>query len=194
MKSALTSAAAAILLAVASSQATADPIVNIDAKDPFGTTLTLDAGDYAFSYVGKSDGGAYDAWSAWAPGGDCGSGPGSCPTGYINELRIEGLGADPLFIGDHFVTIWSTAAEALDAAKLNYSPFWLTLVTTTSLRFLVGEGVGFAQTGVDGPVWQDNSGGLSLTVQAVPEPSTLALLLLAGVSALAGAARRRRAI
>lgn len=171
--------------------ANAATIIDIESTNPFGTTLSLAAGTYSLSYIGQADGGRYNAWTAWSPGGDCGGGPGSCPNGFINELRIEGVTADPLYIGDHFNPIWPTAAEALQAAKTQHSPFTLTLTDPTTVRFLVGEGAQFAQTGVDGPAWRDNSGGLSLTISAVPEPGPAALMF-AGLLLLGGTVRRRQ--
>jgi PEP-CTERM motif len=105
--------------------------------------------------------------------------------------QIDILSTDPNLVGDHFTVIWETELLALNAAKTLHSPFVLTLATDTSVRFLAGEGVGFAETGVDGPAWQDNSGGLSLRISPVPEPLTLALLS-AGLGVVGFRARGRR--
>jgi hypothetical protein len=178
------------LLACAGTQAATQ--IDILSTNPFGTTLSLAAGAYSLSYIGKSDGGAYDAWTAWSADTDCGGGPGSCPRGFINELRIEGIAPEPIFVGDHFTVIWDTELQALDAARTRHSPLTLTLPNDVTVRFLVGESAAFGETGVDGPAWQDNSGGLSLTISAVPEPAALALLL-AGLGTIGIAARSRRA-
>ena len=164
-------------------------IIDVDSKSPFGVTLALDPGTYSFAYIGIADGGKYDAWTAWNDSIQPCDGP--CPTGFINELRIEGLGPAPLYIGDHFNPIWPTAAEALHAAQANYSPFTLTITQATVIRFLVGEGAeqGCA-TGIASVCWADNSGGISL-LTAVPETNTFALLL-SGLVALAAVAKSSR--
>lgn len=181
----------AVLLALGCAAALttqAATIINIAATSPFGVTLALGAGSYEFSFIGKADGGQFDAWSAWGPKTDCGEG--GCPTGFINELRVEGINTDPMFIGDHFNPIWATAGEAVAAAKANHSPFTLTLAVPATVRFLVGEGT-YCATGVANDCWADNSGGLSLMAGAVPEPETYALML-AGLAAVGLAGRRRR--
>ena len=75
--------------------------------------------------------------------------------------------------------IFDTAAEALAVAQATFSPLALELPSRQTLRF-----------GITDSAYDDNYGGISLNIAAVPEPATWALLL-AGFGVVAGLARRR---
>lgn len=147
-------------------------IVNISATSPTATFASFDAGTYNVAWIGKADGGQYDAWSAALAG--------TKPVSFRNAFTASSFGITQTF-GD-FSASPDTAAAALAEAKLH--PFTFALPINATISFGVPEIPGF---------YGDNTGGVSLSItQAVPEPETYALML-AGLGAMAFIGRRRSA-
>lgn len=138
--------------------------------------------------VGTADGGAYDAWSAWAFNSGCDQEqPSMCAQGwlwslgvFVNQdtgnsggLGVPGTFADPL--------------DALALARSTYPDGSLSITGWNSYSFFTGE-VEFGA---------DNRGGVSLRYRIVPAevtvplPATLALFGL-GLAGL-GWSRRKKA-
>lgn len=138
--------------------------------------------------VGTADGGAYDAWSAWAANSGCDQNqPSMCTEGwfwsvgiFVNQdtgisggLGVSGTFADPL--------------DALALAKSTYPEGSLSISGWNSYSFFTGE----EELGAD------NRGGVSLRYRIVPAegtvplPATLALFGL-GLAGL-GWSRRNKA-
>ena len=63
-------------------------IVNVDARDTVGVSVTLGAGRYTVRSIGPAEGGAYTAWNAWGTvsgcAGDCG-----CSTGWMSSWGVR---------------------------------------------------------------------------------------------------------
>jgi hypothetical protein len=203
----------ALAVSFAAVAASADTvIVDVDAAvrnldDP--VVVTLDAGTYSVRPIGVESGGAYDAWNPWGettcevPEG-CAQTTPTTETGWkvsydvisdaltavsVSEVPLEPVAADQP--GDY----WIASETDPDRYHVDNETVYPTpldaLPNAASSIFTVSEAglVGFAIR--DGYL-DDNTGGMSLAVTPVPEPSRT-LLLGAGVAALLACARRRRA-
>jgi hypothetical protein len=142
----------------------------LDATDPGnGVTLSLTAGSYLVSY----DSGAWNAWSS-VSGCDASH---HCATGWLNQFSIVPTIDAASFFADGVV--WETAALA-EANGKAMSPLTLTLSADQMVKIYIG----------DFPYY-DNQGGITVSIAAVPEPETYAMLL-AGLGLLGFAARRKQ--
>jgi hypothetical protein len=198
---------------VAAAAASADlVIVDVDAAvhnfdDP--VVLMLDAGTYSVRPIGVESGGAYDAWNPW--GETTCEVPEGCP--QTNPTTVIGWKVSYDVISDA-ITAVSVSETPLEPAATDppAGHYWIAsetepdryhvdddtvyptpadaLVAGESSTFTVSEAgpVGFA---IRDAVVDDNTGGMSLAVVPVPEPSRPALLG-AGIAALAVCARAPR--
>ena len=169
MKFMKTAIAASILIATSTSVSA--NVVNLDSKlTNNGQTLFLESG----TYVSTAISGLYDSWNAWGENYSKGcSVNGECAKGWLNTYRIESseLGT---------IKVSSNARYETSALALNNAPsFEFTLTSAQDVTFFIKDSF-----------YKDNYGGLSLSVAAVPEPSTYALML--GGLGLVGLAAARR--
>ncbi|MBV6409069.1 MAG: hypothetical protein EFKGCFLK_02691 [Rhodocyclaceae bacterium] len=179
LKSALAAATAAAALAAAPAGA---QVINLDAQTtttaaPY--TQLLGAGTYQVFDVGPADaaGALYDAWNPWGAGaGGCNISGSGCSWGWYRRWYMNFGGGE---VGNNS-GFFSSAALALAGAKTD-DPFSFTLLAPTTVSFWIA----------DSPYY-DNAGGVSLSIAAVPEPETWALMM-AGLGLLGFAARRRAA-
>lgn len=171
-------------------------IINMDALDSVGVTITFDPGTYNFSMIGVADGGAYDAWNPW--GQTSCTAASSCDMGWTNAFDVVSVvGVSEYIPAPPAPYAWSTALGSLNAWKgypetlvlFNGSPVGTapnpgvyTFSEAVTLTFRVGDGDG---------AFGDNLGGVSLRVTSVPEPAAWALMLL-GFGAAGTALRRSR--
>lgn len=176
---AATAAAAALAAAPAGAQ-----VINLDAQTtttaaPY--TQLLGAGTYQVFDVGPADaaGALFEAWNPWGAGtgaGGCDTGGTNCAYGWYRRWYMDfGAGATGNNSG-----FFSSPALALAGAKTD-DPISFTLLAPTTVSFWIA----------DSPYY-DNAGGVSLSIAAVPEPETWALMM-AGLGLLGFAARRRAA-
>jgi hypothetical protein len=184
-------------------------IYNIAATDGVGTALTLSPGSYRIEFIGIADGGAYDAANVLCPTGDCTTGwtngfsvrdssfagafqPGGSTT--VDVFRagtpngsfasaLASLAAYKTGPIDHYGVDINAGVVSAPALFMTYptSPFIVTSVDAESYRLVV--------TDLDNSR-NNNQGGVSLRITAVPEPGTWALMI-SGFG-LAGAMLRRR--
>ena len=171
---------AALLAASMLGAACAAPaaVLNLDALDPAGVTLDLTAGSYELRYIGRADGGLYDSWNSWGFVSGCGGTPGDCAAGWVNFVGVERPGLPFTYRWDFLR--YATPEAALNAAQGYFNPTTLTLAAPTPVRFFVPDFY-----------YADNIGGISLSVvPQVPEPAS-ALLMAAGLGAVALRRRRR---
>jgi len=187
----------ALLGAASASNAT---IYNISATNS-GIDITLAAGAYTISWVGVAGGGLYDAWN-----GNCVSG--NCNTGWVENFSAIELPIDPS--GNFTVDLFglgpqqSSALGALQAiqAAANINHGHIDFVGGVGGAFqpdgpipqpwIVNTGGGSIHLGAGDGTPENNFGGVSLSIVAVPEPSTWAMLITG--FGFAGAALRRRRI
>lgn len=184
------SAAALAIAAVAASPVQAATIVNLNGvtnaslNGSNGVMLNLAAGTYSLSFVKD----AYTAFTRFsAPTGCDGAGM-NCSQGWENSARyiIGGTtylfgdgaasgGIGPLGVGDGYYS-----SEALSFANSGGYLDSFTLNSAGAVTFyLYDDFLG------------DNSGGVSLSVAAVPEPATW-LMMFVGIGAIGGFMRRKR--
>lgn len=142
----------------------------LDSADPNnGFSMELRVGVYKVTY----DGGAWNAW------GDTLCGPTTCH-GWLNSFNIlSDDGAVDMDVGAPFDGTWSTPAEAELLGK-KASPFMFTLEKAQAVKFYIEDSN-----------YLDNTGGISISVSAVPEPESYAMML-AGLGIVAAAVNRRK--
>ncbi len=192
MKKSLVLSTAAIALSIAAAPAAnAAHIVNVDVDGVANSSMNgsnavsvlLNAGTYNLSFIQ----GAYTAFTRFNGVSGCDSSGANCRTGFENSVRyvINGTtfgfgdgngngGLGPLGLGDGYYA--DAATSFANSGMFNGS---FTLASATSVDFYL----------FDDNI-SDNSGGVSLSVAAVPEPGAWALML-AGFGAMGGAMRRK---
>lgn len=182
---------AATFVLTTAGAASAATIVNLDGRTNTsvgganGVLLNLAAGVYEVTFVEDQ----YTAFTRWNSVSGCDSVGEHCRTGWENSARIVAGGVEYLF-GDANASggygpkagelaYFATPDASLAHAVANYS-LRFTLSEAGSVRFYIH----------DTPV-TDNHGGVSLSVAAVPEASTWAMLV-AGFGLVGVGMRRRR--
>jgi hypothetical protein len=136
-----------------------------------GIDVTFDAGSFPGTtvtlgpgtYSGSWIGGG---WSAWSSGDN-----------WLNSFHVAMNGGPDLDFGAGSYPYYSTPEKALEAVKgLTFS---FVVPTRQDVTFTVAD-----------DVFYDNRGGLTLSIAAVPEPQSFAMMM-AGLALIAGIARRR---
>jgi len=176
-----TLAAGSLSLCAAAAQATT--IVDLDALTSTGVTLQLGAGPYAVAFIGTAQGGAYNGWNPWGNNvvSGCNANGGNCAQGWTEAFEINIAGTKTQYgTAQPFFASAQVALAACQAGPLLQSingapatpaslPISFTLLAPTPVNFAVYDTQFF-----------DNFGGVSLSVTAVPEPTSLALMLAGG--------------
>ena len=105
-------------------------------------------------------------WSAWSSGDN-----------WLNKFYVTMKDKPVLYFGVGEFPYYSSPAKALEAVKgLTFS---FVVPTRQDVMFTVSDNL-----------FYDNRGGLTLSIAAVPEPESFAMML-AGLALVAGIARRR---
>lgn len=171
-----------------SSPATAATVVNLDGKanaslnGSNAVVLNLSAGVYKLSFVNNT----FTAFNRFGTSSGCNGLGKSCIRGFENSARFIINGSTFLF-GDGAASgglgpqstggYYSTAAQSFAASSVFSTSFTLAAPGAVSF-FLFDDNLG------------DNTGGVSLSVAAVPEPTTWMLMLL-GFGAIGFSMRSR---
>lgn len=200
----------------------ADTILNVSSltRRGSGARLTLDAGTYAMRFIGRADGGDFDAWSAWNFGettSGCNTQGTGCSTGWLNSIVLD-WAPDIDFESDDLTgfsslhpdgTVFATPEQALAVMQ---GPFGFAATSTKgrpsgnfvgSYIFTLAARQDISVRVADTVVF-DNAGGVSLLFRpatpppppppgGVPEPESWAMLI-AGLGLTGAALRRRRAL
>ena len=150
--------------------------------------MSFASGTYKITPIGVAGGGLYNAWNAWGPGEVAGcDAAGMCSRGYINSYSFGYVGANDFIyeiatIGGSVVAGTALAFETPLLALANAESYVISLTQPAKLYFYLKDGENW---------YYDNSGGMSFSIQAVPEPESYALML-AGLGILGVVAGRRR--
>ncbi|MBL9068975.1 MAG: PEP-CTERM sorting domain-containing protein [Sphingopyxis sp.] len=190
MKFALTAFAAAALATMTALPAQAATIVNLNGvanaslTGTNGVKVTLDAGTYNLSFL-NSPNLAFTRFSSVA---GCDGAGKNCVQGWENSARyiIDGTtylfgdgagsgGLGPLGVGDGY---YSSAALSFANSGIYQGSFKLD--TASEVTFFIYD-----------DNLSDNSGGVSLSVAAVPEPAAW-MMMIVGIGAIGGLMRRKR--
>ena len=181
-------AASAALLAAAPAAA---QVVNVDGRanasldGSNGVVINLAAGAYQITFTQD----AFTAFTRFDNVSGCDSNGRNCRTGFENSARYQIGGTTFLFgdgagsggIGPVSGGAYYDSAAASFAAAGKYGQRF-TLGSAQSVNFFLYD-----------DFLGDNSGGVSLALTAVPEPSTWAMLIL-GMGVVGGALRRRKTL
>lgn len=204
-------ATAAVSLAMLAANPASAAIYNISATDDVGTEIVLGVGQYSVAFIGIADGGAYDSAFVTCPADPC-------VAGWANRVSLRGSDFANAFTPGESTTVdvlsvgspsqvFASAAASLAAYKsgpINHygvdidggvigAPFLFTTYASSpfTLNSSVADTYRLVVTQVGSR--RNNLGGVSLSITAVPEPTSWALMI--GGFGLAGAAlRRRRAV
>jgi len=189
---------AAVACALGFSATANAAIINLDSTSSVGVDFTFAPGTYKIEFIGTADGGAYNGWNSACPAGVC---PAS---GWRETFNVDVNGQPDIEVFSIPGPAFSSALAAL--AAFQAAPFILDTTLTP-----VGGGA-YTATGTNSipQPWivnpaaptlvtfflrdltrDDNVGGVSLRITAVPEPSTWAMMLL-GFGGLGAALRSRR--
>ena len=195
--------ALATVVAAVATPAAAASILNLDARvnsgvKPPGTpnpalvTTFLAQGTYQLSFVGPADGGLFTAATVWNPHpGTCNSQGSNCTQGWFNRASfffgqtltsstvVQSIGSSAQAF--RFRTAALSLANATNSA--NAATFTRTITVAAG-------GQHFSAYLNDTPT-NDNHGGVSLAIAAVPEPSTWMLMIM-GFGMIAAALRGQR--
>lgn len=184
------SVAALAIAAVTAAPAQAATIVNLNGvtnaslNGSNGVTVNLDAGTYNLSFIQDT----YTAFTRFTSPTGCDGAGKNCVQGWENSARYiigpntflfgDGAGSGglgPLGVGDGY---YSTAAQSFANSGAFTSSF--TLGSASSVTFFIYD-----------DFLGDNSGGVSLSVAAVPEPAAW-MMMIFGFGAIGGLLRRKR--
>jgi hypothetical protein len=158
-------AAAAILCGAASATT-----VVLDATQMMNSvSLNLDAGTYYIKYLSG-------AWTPWADVVGCDQNGESCTNGWVNSYFYSSANSSG-WVGDG--GRYATPSQA-EAHGVWGAPTQITFAQAGELTLLLPDGY-----------YPDNSGSITLSVSAVPEPLEAAMML-GGLGVVGVIARRRR--
>ena len=159
-----------------------DGMANASLNGANAVILNLDAGEYDLNFVQ----GAFTAFTRFSGVSGCDALGAKCITGFENSARFVINGTTFLF-GDGAASgglgpqatggYYSTAAQSFGASSAFSTKFSLAAPGSVSFS-LFDDNLG------------DNSGGVSLAVAAVPEPTTWMLMLL-GMAGIGFTMRRK---
>ena len=159
-----------------------DGMANASLNGANAVILNLDAGEYDLNFVQ----GAFTAFTRFSGVSGCDALGAKCITGFENSARFVINGTTFLF-GDGAASgglgpqatggYYSTAAQSFGASSAFSTKFSLAAPSSVSF-YLFDDNLG------------DNSGGVSLAVAAVPEPTTWMLMLL-GMAGIGFTMRRK---
>lgn len=185
MRKFLATAATAFLLAGAANAAT---IINLDAKanasldGANSVTVSLAGGTYEVKFVQDE----FTAFSRWNNSSNCNSLGEACRRGFENSAAIS-FGAETLYFGHRDAAGGYGPFPPLYFATASQS---LADVAGLSMRFTLDSAQDVSFYIRDNPAG-DNRGGVSLSVDAVPEPATWAMMI-AGFGMVGMGMRRRK--
>ncbi|HEV7384299.1 MAG TPA: PEPxxWA-CTERM sorting domain-containing protein [Phenylobacterium sp.] len=188
---------AAVACALGFSSAADAAIINLDSTSSVGVDFVFAPGTYKIEFIGTADGGAYNGWNSSCPAGVCPA------TGWREVFNIDVNGQPDIEVFSIPGPTFSSALAAL--AAFQAAPFILDTTLTLVGGSYIATGTDFipqpwiVSPPVPTPVTfflrdltrDDNVGGVSLRITAVPEPSTWAMMLL-GFGGLGAALRSRR--
>jgi len=134
------------------------------------------------AFIGTAQGGAYNGWNPWGNNvvSGCNANGGNCAQGWTEAVEINIAGtktryetAQPFFASAQIALAAHQAGPLLQS--INGAP--PTTVSLISFTLLEQRNVVFT---VADFLFTDNFGGVPLSVTAVPEPASLALMLAGG--------------
>jgi hypothetical protein len=194
-----TAAAAVAGLALLGSASVASAtIYNISAQNS-GIDVTLDAGQYLISWVGTADGGSFNAWNGNCLTGDCAGGWQSTFTTRDAVVPANGNFEIDLFGAGPQQASALASLQAIQSAALinhgviqvtNFVPGGFTPLAQIPQPWIVQTDGGTIHLSAGDGTPENNFGGVSLRITAVPEPATWMIMI--GGFGLVGAALRRR--
>ena len=162
-----------------------DGVANASLDGSTGKTVALAQGRYRVTFSQ----GAFTAFNRFSTSTGCDAAGDNCTTGFENSARfiVNGItfrlgdgnangGIGPISPGNGY---FETAARSFANAGGYSQDFSVGAGGTNGNFFVFDDNLG------------DNSGGITLSIAAIPEPATWAMMIL-GFGVIGGALRRRR--
>ena len=184
-----TLAATALLLVSAGAHAATDITVDLNAQvSGAQQTVSLDAGTYNFSVIS----GLYNGWTYQT------GNPTVREAFWLSPDEGTTIVSIDLPSESNRFTSYAGSTEALDAfgQATSFAAYWGPtdgfLIALLPLRALTFDTPVTLSFGIPDNDFADNTGGVSLSISAVPEPQSVALLL-AGLGVVGFVASRRKA-
>ncbi|HEX4709118.1 MAG TPA: PEPxxWA-CTERM sorting domain-containing protein [Phenylobacterium sp.] len=188
---------AAVACALGFSATANAAIINLGSTSAVGVDFLFTPGTYKIEFIGTADGGAYNGWNNACPGGVCPA------TGWREVFNTDVNGQTDIEVFSIPGPTFSSALAAL--AAFQAAPFIVDTTLTPVGGSYIATGTNFIpQPWIVTPpsptlvtffirdlTRDDNVGGVSLRITAVPEPGTWAMMIL-GFAGVGAALRSRR--
>ena len=178
----LVSAVLAATLGAIATSASAAIAVDISGASNVGETVSLTKGVYNIAFVDNTANNGFNGFSFWSSTSGCGT-PDTCQQGFTELYEVTDGAATTQYIqrdagAPNGYNIHDTAADALAGYQAGGVYKIVNGVNEGISTLLTISSTSDAHFYIDDSYYPDNRGGVSLSLSAVPEPATWAMMLV----------------